>query len=202
MGLGIPAWDRIRRSSRDRAGSNRGSNDCPRQLVRMDALMPTVPSATKCRHLGCKNPRSKLTTSCLEHGGRDHHQTYRSEERDAANAAYHTPQWKRKRVAQLSKQPLCQACLCVGIVTSATEVDHVFPWRHIGASAFHLNLFQSLCKACHTHKTSEERRGRVLHYANAIAKDYEMRDYGRVMGVHNPVDIHVDNPDVAKKRRF
>ena len=197
MGLGITAWCCIGRSGRHREGSNRSCNQRSMQLVRVDALMPTVPSSTKCRHLGCKNPRSKLTTSCLDHGGRDQHLTYRSEERDAANAAYHTPKWKRKRTAQLSSQPLCQACLCVGIVTAATEVDHVFPWRQIGASAFHLNLFQSLCKACHTHKTSEERKGRIMHYEHAIPRDYEVRDYGRIMGVDNPVD----NPDVAKKRQ-
>ena len=171
-------------------------------MVREDALMPTVPTATKCRHLGCKNQRSKLTTSCLEHGGRDVQRTYQSEDRSISNAAYHSPQWKRKRTAQLSRQPLCQACLCVNIVTSATEVDHVFPWRQIGAYAFHLNLFQSLCKVCHTHKTSEERKGRVLHYANSIAKHYQVMDYGRVMGVDNPVDNPVDNSDVVKKRRF
>ena len=148
--------------------------------------MPTVPSNGKCASLGCKNPRSKYSTYCLEHGGRDTQLTYRSEERDKAHAFYLTAQWARHRMRQLSGQPLCQSCLTRGIITQATEVDHVFPWRQIGAHAFYRNLFQSLCHDCHSHKTQEEKRGRVLHYVNEIVSTYRVEDYKRVIGVDNP----------------
>lgn len=148
--------------------------------------MPTVPTNGKCSHLGCNHPRSKYSTSCLEHGGRDTQHTYRSEERDKAHAFYLTAQWGRHRARQLSLQPLCQACLTRGIITGATQVDHVFPWRRIGTHAFYRNLFQSLCHECHSHKTQQEQKGIIMHYANEIAMTYRVVDYQRIMGVDNP----------------
>lgn len=142
--------------------------------------MPTVPNNAKCSHLGCKHPRSKYSGFCLEHGGRDTQPTYRSDERDKAHALYGTAQWSKHRARQLSLQPLCQACLAGGIITSATEVDHVFPWRRIGAHAFYRNLFQSLCHDCHSTKTQREKHDAVLHYSEGIVKTYRLSDYARL----------------------
>ena len=148
--------------------------------------MPTVPTNGKCSHLACKNPRSKYSTFCLEHGGRDTQLSYRNEERDKAHALYLTAQWQKHRVVQLSGHPLCACCYTRGIITPATEVDHVFPWRQLGRQAFYLNLFQSLCHDCHSHKTQEERKGKVLHYTKGIVMTYRVVDYSQVIGVDNP----------------
>jgi 5-methylcytosine-specific restriction protein A len=148
--------------------------------------MTTVPTNTQCSHLGCKNPKTRFSGYCLEHGGRDTQLTYRSEERDKAHAFYLTAQWKRHRIVQLSGHPLCASCFSRGIITPATEVDHVFPWRQIGSHSFYRNLFQSLCHDCHSHKTQEERKGRVMHYTNEIVMTYRVDDYHRVVGVDNP----------------
>jgi 5-methylcytosine-specific restriction protein A len=148
--------------------------------------MPTVPTNPHCSHLGCKHPRTKYSTSCLEHGGRDTQPTYRNDERDKAHGYYLTAQWARQRARQLSSQPICQSCLTRLVITPATEVDHVFPWRRIGADAFYRNLFQSLCHACHSHKTQQEKKDTILSYANGIVVTYRVSDYQRVVGVDNP----------------
>ena len=141
--------------------------------------MPTVPFNSHCSHLGCKNPKSKFSGYCLEHGGRDTQVTYRSAERDKAHAFYSTAQWGRHRRVQLSGHPLCASCLTRGIITSATEVDHVFPWAKIDKQAFYHNLFQSLCHECHSVKTSEERQGTYTHFSTG--KQYTPNDYRTVM---------------------
>lgn len=133
--------------------------------------MPYAPFNSVCRELGCKNPRSKLNSFCSEHGGLEH-------TNDGKDNAYSNPAWRTIRRAQLSKQPLCQSCLTRGQVNSATHVDHVFPWRHIGEHAFLNNIWQSLCTNCHSHKTGQERKGVYEHYTQdgiqALTKD----DYG------------------------
>ena len=62
----------------------------------------------------------------------------------------------------------------------------MFPWRQLGRQAFYLNLFQSLCHDCHSHKTQEERKGKVLHYTKGIVMTYRVVDYSQVIGVDNP----------------
>ena len=142
--------------------------------------MPTVPSATKCAELGCKNQRSRLNRFCMEHGGRDTNTQQATEERKAFNSAYQTAFWRKQRIIQLTKQPLCASCLCRGIVTPAEHVDHVFPWARIGRLAFKRNLFQSLCQSCHTHKTHLEARGVIAHYHDDIEHTYSLHDYDRL----------------------
>ena len=83
---------------------------------------------------------------------------------------------------QLSMQPLCQSCLTRGIVTPATEVDHVFPWRRIGPQAFYRNLFQSLCHDCHSSKTQDERRGVFIHWVGGKPVEMAMSDWTRLCG--------------------
>lgn len=143
--------------------------------------MPILPSNTKCATLGCKNKRSRYSTHCLDHGGRDEQRTYNNkEERKERNAYYSTAQWARHRQLILSHSPLCKACYLEGIITPATEVDHVFPWSQIGEQAFYHNLFQALCKACHTYKTAQEQRGVILFYSHTQI-EYTLADYKRIV---------------------
>jgi len=143
--------------------------------------MPYLPSNAKCATLGCKNKRSRYSTQCLDHGGRDEQRTYNNtKDRKEFNAHYATAQWKRHRQLVLSRSPICAACILDGIVTPATEVDHVFPWSQIGQQAFYLNIFQSLCKPCHTYKTAQEQRGVILYY-HQVQSEYTIRDYQRIV---------------------
>ena len=61
---------------------------------------------------------------------------------------YDLRRWRKRRRAQLLRQPLCKLCLEHGVVTVATVVDHVTPHRG-DWNAFWLGELQSLCKLCH-----------------------------------------------------
>ena len=141
--------------------------------------MPSVPTNSKCSSLGCKNPRSKLNTYCLEHGGMD------NMARRETDSAYQTPFWRTTRMAQLSKQPLCQGCLSRGIVAAASHVDHLFAWKHIGKLAFSNNVYQCLCHNCHSTKSGLEKQGIYRHYTQDGVKDYSKHDYAYVLHQHN-----------------
>lgn len=72
-----------------------------------------------------------------------------------------TARWRRFRAAWLAQNPLCvgwpDACDAV-----ANQVDHIIPlFRFMPgpereAARFDQNNVQSLCKACHARKTSQE----------------------------------------------
>lgn len=145
--------------------------------------MPTQPSNIKCSTLACKNQRAKLSARCIEHGGKDTYTAKRTDERAAFNGMYNTASWQRKRALQLSKQPLCQACISIGKVKGANHVDHLFSWSAIGTDAFYRNVFQSLCHECHSLKTLLERDGIYRHYnvGTEPHKDYSIDDYGFVL---------------------
>lgn len=140
--------------------------------------MPTVPRQTKCAYLGCGNDRSPLNSYCMEHGGKGFND---SAKRKQSNAKYRTAYWSRTRLNQLSRQPLCQACAIEGRVSAATEVDHLFAWNQIGDQAFAVNVFQSLCKNCHTVKTGLEQKGVFRHYKGHTPTDYELGDWYAVV---------------------
>ncbi|MBE9509154.1 MAG: HNH endonuclease [Chloroflexi bacterium] len=56
---------------------------------------------------------------------------------------------------QLSLEPLCRECAELGLVVSATDVDHIVPKRDGGQDE--LENLQSLCQAHHSAKTAGER---------------------------------------------
>lgn len=145
--------------------------------------MPTVPKQSKCATLGCKLPRAKFGSYCLDHGGTDAYPSKRwniSNGRKEAIAMYKTRHWESMRKAQLSAHPLCVGCLSGGMITQATQVDHVFPWQQIGDHAFFRNIFQSLCGSCHSSKSGMEKHGHYRKYA-APSEVFTLDDYERVM---------------------
>lgn len=149
--------------------------------------MPSMPVVSKCGHLGCKATRSKLNSFCMEHGGLQYVDNKQSA------SIYQTAAWRTLRTVQLSKQPLCQSCLLRGRIEAAQHVDHVFPWKAIGKQAFANNLFQSLCAACHSYKTGQEKQGNVVHFMTTGRVDYTINDYKRVL--HAASDRYTANID-------
>lgn len=136
--------------------------------------MPSTPINNKCRELGCKNPKTIRSAFCIDHGGA-------KTEKDKENSKlYSTAYWKKQRVAQLSKTPLCQACLLEGKVVQAFAIDHIFPHRQ-DANKFKNNLFQSLCVPHHTLKTQEENDGKYLYYSPNGLITYTDADYGQAL---------------------
>ena len=71
---------------------------------------------------------------------------------------YKTRRWQRVREIALSKSPLCVHCRDVGRVTPARVVDHITPVRR-GGSFWSLENLQTLCDACHNHKSGRESHG-------------------------------------------
>lgn len=149
--------------------------------------MPSIPSTPYCAELGCKNPRSKLNGFCLEHGGKDKQKydpKYNAARKEQSRF-YKTRQWLTLRQIQLSKYPLCVGCSAEGYVMAATTVDHLFPWTHIGETAFFINKFQSLCNRHHATKTQLEQHGIYRRFGTPEV-DYKISDYARVVGVEPP----------------
>ena len=93
---------------------------------------------------------------------------------------YNTQTWRSLRAAQLSRQPLCGACIGRGLVVMATVVDHVFPWRQISDAAFRESELQSLCWECHSVKTGLEQKGIFRRWASdGSYVDYSINDWGK-----------------------
>lgn len=143
--------------------------------------MPTLPSNSKCSQLGCKEQRSKLNSFCKEHGGMDY---FLSEKRKEHNKEYQHRAWKRIRMVQLSKQPLCQGCMLNGRICQAIHIDHLFPWSSIGKEAFTYNIFQSLCVECHSYKTGQERKGILIYFGTAM-HEFQLSDYNMVLAEYS-----------------
>ena len=137
--------------------------------------MPIAPLNTECKEYGCRNPKTIRSTYCIEHGGG------MTDKGKANSKLYGQAAWKKIRARQLSKHPLCARCYQDGRITAAAHVDHVFPHRRDG-TAFRVNLFQSLCQSCHTHKTQDEAKGRYLHYTTRGVIEYTADDYIRICG--------------------
>ena len=136
--------------------------------------MPTAPMNTKCRELGCHEPKTSRSTFCANHGGGV------TEKGRANSKLYSTASWHNQRKAQLSKYPLCSSCLSKGYVVPAEHVDHVFPHRQ-DEVRFKVNLFQGLCPSCHTLKTQAESNGEYWHWVKDERITYTEADYNRVV---------------------
>lgn len=103
-----------------------------------------------CKAAGCM----KLTADgyCPDHRPK-------SERKESASwhHLYTNPRygWKRRRDAQLAREPFCCECAKYGLRVRATEVDHVIPHRG-NLDLFYKGKLQSLCHTCHSRKTMAE----------------------------------------------
>lgn len=70
---------------------------------------------------------------------------------------YSRARWRKFRRYFLANNQVCVACKAHGIVTPATEVDHIVPLRDDPARAYDVDNMQALCHSCHSRKTSRER---------------------------------------------
>ncbi len=70
---------------------------------------------------------------------------------------YNTCRWKKRRAAQLIKQPLCEQCLRDGVIRIATVCDHIID--HKGdRNSFYNGEVQTMCHSCHSRKTMQDNR--------------------------------------------
>lgn len=80
--------------------------------------------------------------------------------RESATKRGYGPAWQKARKGYLLRHPLCVHCLEHGLVTAATDVDHIVP--HRGDPTLFWDFdgnVQALCKACHSRKTAAEDGG-------------------------------------------
>lgn len=70
---------------------------------------------------------------------------------------YYTAAWRRLRKYVLDRDPLCVMCKVIGVVTVATEVDHIIPHRGDRALFWDPENVQGLCDTHHSEKTRQGR---------------------------------------------
>jgi 5-methylcytosine-specific restriction enzyme A len=106
---------------------------------------------TTCKRSGCPGlVRDGVCSACgpLRAQRQADHDARRG---TAADRGYDR-RWQRIRVRYLRQHPLCVACGSRGIVTPATDVDHIVAKRR-GGPDNESNL-QALCHSCHSAKTA------------------------------------------------
>ena len=80
-------------------------------------------------------------------------------ERPDYHKFYGSNQWKKIRAMHIAEHPLCEECLKHGFLVPARIVDHIHEIKDGGSMTDFDNL-QSLCQACHSKKTQEEKEKR------------------------------------------
>jgi 5-methylcytosine-specific restriction enzyme A len=77
-------------------------------------------------------------------------------ERGTQRERGYSRRWEKARLLFLAERPLCSACEQQGIVTAATEVDHLIPHRGDQAMFWDVANWNPLCKPCHSRKTRSD----------------------------------------------
>jgi 5-methylcytosine-specific restriction protein A len=76
------------------------------------------------------------------------------EQKRNSNAMGYTYRWQKFRESFLKKNPLCVECKKNGIVTVATDVDHIIPHRGDMKIFWQPGNHQALCRSHHSAKTA------------------------------------------------
>lgn len=107
----------------------------------------------------CASPRCYKMSST---GGRceDHQpEPWFSNKNKTAESRGYGYRWKKLRVSVLKRDShLCLECLRAGIITKATEVDHVINKARGGTDS--IDNLESICNPCHKTKTIQERKNK------------------------------------------
>ena len=78
---------------------------------------------------------------------------------------YDTTAWRALRLQHLQENPLCVSCKAKGIITPATELDHIVPISTFSEEdrehQFWHGAKQGLCHSCHSSKSGKERTTRA-----------------------------------------
>lgn len=78
------------------------------------------------------------------------------ERANSNNKFYNSWPWRKLRKRFLIANPLCVVCDSIGIVTSATVVDHIRPINQGGEPLDEANL-QPMCEHHHNSKSGKEK---------------------------------------------
>lgn len=100
-----------------------------------------------CSHPGCSSTVEPPAGRCAPHARQ--RQQDQDARRGSASARGYGRFWQKVRARVLAAEPLCRSCQDDGVVTAATEVDHIDGNSRNNARA---NL-RPLCKPCHSRRT-------------------------------------------------
>jgi 5-methylcytosine-specific restriction protein A len=115
--------------------------------------MPTRP-ASPCRQPGCP-ALVQGGGYCSEHKKQEQHKY--DEQRGSAASRGYGAIWRKIRLIKLRESPLCEDCLKENRLTPANEVHHIKAL--IDGGNHSLDNLMSLCKACHSTRTTKENGG-------------------------------------------
>jgi len=76
--------------------------------------------------------------------------------RETRQKFYGSKEWLLLRSYILGTRPLCVFCLAKGIVTPATEVDHIIDIKDRPDLRLSPSNLQPLCQVCHNTKSSRD----------------------------------------------
>lgn len=100
-----------------------------------------------------------MVTSSKQTDDQERKSRYDKRRDPAIKKLYNSVRWKRARLKQLEKYPLCDDCLSLGLVVAATVVDHIVPHQGDEVKFFDSGGFSSKCKPCHDRKTAQHDGG-------------------------------------------
>lgn len=106
-------------------------------------------AGTPCRAPGCTALSRPGSGYCQDHSRT--HST--SAQRGSSTEQGYGATWRKFRLMQLRREPLCEDCLEAGRVTEATDVHHIVPKRDGGEDSF--DNVKSLCHSCHSKRTAK-----------------------------------------------
>lgn len=85
--------------------------------------------------------------------------TPRPDYRPSAHKRGYTARWRKYRKFYLTTHPLCVYCNKMGMIRTATVVDHIIPHKGDMGLFWQESNHQSLCKCHHDIKTATEDGG-------------------------------------------
>ena len=91
----------------------------------------------------------------------------RSAEAERYRRLYNNRRWRKRRLYQLTAEPLCAMCAAEGRVTLANTADHVVPHRG-DETLFWEGELSSLCGPCHSSRKQTFEKGGVLRAAIGV----------------------------------
>jgi 5-methylcytosine-specific restriction protein A len=116
---------------------------------------------------GCAEPGCP---ELVRHGARcvEHDRALKAEidaTRPSAARRGYDANWRKIRLAHLRREPTCRFCAARGLVSAATDVDHVVALADGGTHA-DSNL-RSLCHSCHSARTARDQAFGHRHRARS-----------------------------------
>lgn len=121
-----------------------------------------------CAYPGCFRPTDIGEKYCLLHRakGKAHDEqvrqkrlnAFRKPSRSSTQLGYGY-RWQKLRNRFIAQHPYCEECMKRGVLTMATDVDHIKPHHGDQRLLYDEENLQSLCKSCHSRKTVKEDGG-------------------------------------------